>query len=75
MYEQGGRQPEILKISYYSTKPGLALIERNKETRPAFQAPSGSGAKYEGKGVMFWEHQGEAMATWSEVELTCKLRR
>jgi heat shock protein HslJ/membrane-bound inhibitor of C-type lysozyme len=74
MNKAGGSQ-EILKISYYSTKPGLALIERNKETRPAFQAPSGSGAKYEGKDVMFWEHQGEAMATWSEVELTCKPRR
>lgn len=70
----GGSQ-EVVKITYYSTEPGLALIERNKETRPAFQAPSGSGAKYEGKDVMFWEHQGEAMVTWSDVELSCKLRR
>ena len=31
-----------------------------------------SGAKYEGQGLMFWEHQGEATVTWMNIELTCK---
>jgi heat shock protein HslJ len=61
-----------LKITYYSTDPGLALIEFRNTTRPTFQALSGSGAKYESKDAMFWEHQGEAMLTWSGVDYSCK---
>ena len=34
--------------------------------------PFGAAPKYEGPDLMFWEHQGEAMVTWMNVELTCK---
>jgi len=66
----GGASP--LKVSYYNTEPALALIEFRKGTRPAFQALSGSGAKYESNDAMFWEHQGEAMLRWSGIDYTCK---
>jgi membrane-bound inhibitor of C-type lysozyme len=67
-----GKPAEVVNVTYYETEPGLALIERGNRTRPAFQALSASGAKYEGKGVMFWEHQGEAQMEWSGMQLSCK---
>lgn len=67
-----GKPEEVVNVTYYETEPGLALIERGNRTRPAFQALSASGAKYEGKGVMFWEHQGEAQMEWSGTQLSCK---
>jgi membrane-bound inhibitor of C-type lysozyme len=38
----------------------------------AFVALSGSGARYLGPGVDFWEHQGEAAVTWYGTKMTCK---
>jgi membrane-bound inhibitor of C-type lysozyme len=38
----------------------------------AYQAISGSGARYLGRNVEFWEHQGEATVTWFDQQLTCK---
>jgi heat shock protein HslJ/membrane-bound inhibitor of C-type lysozyme len=69
---KSGGAVAALKITYYDTQPGLALIEFKKVTRPVFQTLSGSGAKYESKGVMYWEHQGEAALTWSGSDYICK---
>jgi heat shock protein HslJ len=69
---KSGGAASPLKITYYNTVPGLALIEFRRATRPAFQALSGSGAKYESKDAMFWEHQGAAVLNWSGIDYTCK---
>ena len=39
----------------------------------AYQQPSGSGAKYQGRNVSFREHQGEARLNWSDKQLNCKV--
>lgn len=71
---QTGGAAETVKVTYYDTKPGLMLFERGNETRPAFRVASGSGAKYEGENLTFWEWHGEAQVNWSETQLKCKLR-
>ena len=38
-----------------------------------FLARSGSGARYEGPNVSFWEHHGEAALTWQGKEMTCRI--
>lgn len=63
-----------LTATFYETTPALVLVEWGRRTRPAFQVPAASGAKYEGQDVTFWEKQGEAMVTWSGLDLTCKQR-
>jgi membrane-bound inhibitor of C-type lysozyme len=64
-----------LKVTFYQTQPALALVQRGNETRPAFQVPSGSGAKYAGQEVTFWEKGGEARVTWAGVDFRCKYRK
>ena len=40
----------------------------------AYHSPSGSGARYEGRNVSFWEHHGEARLTWFDQEMSCKVK-
>jgi heat shock protein HslJ/membrane-bound inhibitor of C-type lysozyme len=70
-----GGSTDTLTATFYQTKPALALIEHGNETRPAFQVLSADGSKYEGRDLMFWEARGEAMVTWSGIELKCKPQR
>lgn len=70
----GKGDKEVLTATFYETKPGLLLLTVGRETRPAFQVQSGSGAKYEGEDVMFWEARGEATVTWAGLDLKCKRR-
>ena len=62
----------VLKATFRKTDPPSVQVQRGDETVVAPSAPSASGAKYEGQGLMFWEHQGEATVTWKNSELTCK---
>ena len=64
-----------LTATFYGTRPATVLIERGNQVRPAFQVRSGSGAKYEGHDLMFWDAHGEAIVKWGDVELECKARR
>ncbi|HEY7862770.1 MAG TPA: MliC family protein, partial [Thermoanaerobaculia bacterium] len=50
------------------------LLDRAGKTLPAFQVTTGSGTKYEGPQLSFWEHQGEVLVEWEGVELRCKRR-
>lgn len=63
-----------LVISYYDTDPPSASMETDKGTDLLFIAESGSGARYAGGGVQFWEHQGTATVTWQQpaAEATCR---
>jgi heat shock protein HslJ/membrane-bound inhibitor of C-type lysozyme len=63
-----------LTATFYATTPALVLVEWRNRTRPAFQVLAASGAKYEGKDLLFWDEHGEAMVTWSGIHLKCKPR-
>ena len=64
----------LLNITYVNVKPGFAWIVRKKGGSMLQQQRSGSGARYEGDGTLFWEAQGEAR--WrdqtNDPEVTCK---
>ena len=62
------------RTTHYDTQPGLLIIERGGETRPAFQVRSGSGARYVGEDITFWEWHGEATVNWSGTQLQCRRR-
>ncbi|HEX2644929.1 MAG TPA: MliC family protein [Thermoanaerobaculia bacterium] len=57
-----------------SELPAVVLTRHGKEPVIAYQAPAASGARYEGRNVEFWEHQGEARLTWMNSETTCRPR-
>jgi heat shock protein HslJ len=60
-----------LRVTFYETRPGMVLLERDGVTRPAFQVRTGSGTRFEGDGVLFREARGEATLQWMGVEWTC----
>jgi uncharacterized protein len=61
--------------SYYKTDPPSAVFIFGDRGVIAFVARTGSGARYLGPGVDFWEHQGEAAVTWSGTKMICKPQR
>jgi heat shock protein HslJ/membrane-bound inhibitor of C-type lysozyme len=61
-----------IMATFYKTTPEMVLIDRGNRTRVGFQVRAASGAKYEGQDLMFWDARGEAMVTWSGVELKCR---
>ena len=71
---QAARGSETLTVTFYQTAPGMALVERGTQARPAFQVPAADGAKYEGQDLMFWDARGEAQVNWSGAELKCRPR-
>jgi membrane-bound inhibitor of C-type lysozyme len=71
---RGGTRAGSLQATFYQTQPAVALVERAGQTRPAFRVKAASGAKYQGRDLIFWEARGEAAVTWSGVELKCKRR-
>ncbi len=50
----------LISLSY---SEGSAVLQSNGERYALTQARAASGARYEGDGVEFWEHQGAAMLT------------
>jgi uncharacterized protein len=64
----------LLSITYVNVKPGFAWIARNGAASMLQQQRSGSGARYEGDGTLFWEAQGEARwrARTNDPEANCK---
>jgi membrane-bound inhibitor of C-type lysozyme len=69
---KSGGEASTLQVTFYATRPGLALLERDGTVVPAFQVRSASGAKYEGAGVSFWEARGEATVRWKGTDLLCR---
>jgi uncharacterized protein len=64
---------DILHITYVNVDPGQAWVTLKDQSYPLVQQRSGSGARYEGNGTLFWEHQGEARwrGTTSAPETSC----
>lgn len=67
--------------TFFETDPPSARIERGDRTVTVYLVPSGSGAKYEGQNVEFWNKGNEAMVSWLNTatgksdDLQCKVRQ
>jgi uncharacterized protein len=66
--------------NFFDTDPPSARVERGDQTTTVWQVESGSGAKYEGQNVTFWNKGNEANVEWLNVntgktdKLSCKAR-
>jgi membrane-bound inhibitor of C-type lysozyme len=67
---EGVKEPTV--AMFYKSEPGLLVLKRGTETRVAFNVISGSGARYLGDGVSFWEARGEATINWSGRDERCR---
>jgi len=54
----------MVLVRFFATDPGTLVAERRGLSLLMFSVRSGSGARYQGRGTEFWEHQGEALADW-----------
>ncbi|MCW5889506.1 MAG: MliC family protein [bacterium] len=64
-------------VTFFETDPATLIAEHAGETSLMYQAPSGSGARYEGRNESYWEHRGEATIRWGDdaPELRCRSLR
>jgi len=63
----------VFVATYLDTKPPVMRLRRDREEVELTPQVSASGARYEGGGASFWEHQGEAEITWGTGKpMTCK---
>lgn len=70
---------DLTAVFYQETDPPAVVLtpigqHEGSDQIVAYLTPSGSGAKYHGPNVSFWEHHGEAMLTWFGKELFCAVR-
>jgi uncharacterized protein len=72
-YACDGNPANELVATFFETDPPTLIAERGDQTSLMYVAPSGSGARYEGRNESFWEHQGEVTLTWGygSPQLTC----
>lgn len=77
VFDCGDTGSQSLEVTYYDTEPPTAQVLWNAHARILAQAPAASGAKYQGHGLTFWEHQGEASLTIGVdgLEVRCTLRK
>ena len=64
---------DLLAISYVNVPPNFAWVNIGENGYLLLQQRSGSGARYEGDGTLFWEAQDEARwrATTGTAETAC----
>lgn len=51
-------------VTYFETDPPSLIAERGDTVSFMVAQPAASGAKYQGRNALFWEHQGEATVVW-----------
>lgn len=59
-----GNPAKEVVVTYFRTDPPTLIAEHGDGVSMMYLQPSGSGAKYQGRNEMFWEHQGEATIVW-----------
>ena len=74
VYVCDGQPANEVRATYFATDPPTAIAERGDQVSLMCQQPSGSGAKYQGRNEMIWEHQGEAMISWDMAARRCAAR-
>ncbi len=72
----GGEYDYLTAIFYQETVLPVVVLTRTNDEESwqsmAYQVPSGSGARYEGQNVLFWNKGREAMVEWNNDKLKCK---
>jgi len=66
-----GSHDEV-QAMYADTDPPSVVLARGEKSVVAYIARSGSGAKYAGANVTFWDKGGEVQVTWFGTNLTCR---
>lgn len=64
--------PNMAVIYSFDKNARLAQLNINGQNYEALQIRSGSGARYVGSRLEFWEHQGEATLTLNRTQHECK---
>lgn len=57
---------------YNNTELPSAVLTFGEDQVIAYRAKSGSGARYQGRIVSFWEHQGEVSVEWVDAKFVCR---
>ena len=61
----------VMVAQYFETDPPTARFSYDGRSLTAFIQRSGSGARYGGNNVSYWEHQGEASVVWFGRTMKC----
>ena len=61
----------VLVAQYFETDPATARFTYDGRSLTAFIQRSGSGARYGGPSISYWEHQGEASVVWFGRSIKC----
>ncbi len=69
-----GNPGDVLVAQYFDTDPATARFTHDGRAVTAFIQRSGSGARYGGPNVSYWEHQGEASVVWFGRSMKCSTR-
>lgn len=69
-----GNPAHEVVVTFFKTDPPTLVAGHGDSVAVMYSAPSASGAKYEGRNEMFWEHQGEARVVWGygATEMRCR---
>jgi len=51
-------------VTFFKTNPPTLIAKHGDGVSLMYLQRSASGARYEGRNEVFWEHQGEALITW-----------
>jgi len=60
---EGNPANEVI-ATFFQTDPPTVIAERGDSVSMMYLQPSGSGAKYQGRNEILWEHHGEARIVW-----------
>ncbi len=73
-YVCGGNSGNEVIATFFQTVPPTLIAEYADSVSLMYLHSSGSGARYQGRNEIFWEHQGEALITWGygASEMRCK---
>jgi len=66
-----GNPVNVVVASFFETDPPAVSLERGDRTVIAYRVKSGSGAKFEGQNVTFWNKGRETAVTWLDENLLC----
>jgi len=71
---EGNPANEVI-ATFFQTDPPTVIAERGDSVSMMYLQPSGSGAKYQGRNEILWEHHGEARIVWGydAREMHCQI--
>ena len=72
-----GNPANEIVATFFASDPPAAILERGDSSAVTYLVRSGSGAKYEGQNLTFWNKGLEATVTWGydSEPMTCVVRK